>query len=334
MRRGRRVAGGAARSLSLAGRGARTGGAVRLHAVRRPGGRHLFADRRQPRAPQHAGDLRLGPWARSPADRGALHAPDGSGWRVATQLRRHRRLAHLGGAGPRILHGQPDRAERLHACGAGPCQARPGGSTPSGSPCTTRAPRPRRIRFAAAVRKMVAEQVGIFGETARYDHQVYTFLADYLPGPRATAWSTATPPCSAPRARWRRTSTGCSSPRRTSSSTPGTWSGSGRRRSSRSISPGPIRRTRSGSGRGSPTTSTGSVLRRAGLLSDSVFAGHGGEHRQRRRPRSGPSVPQPDGDEPAGAVRGRGHRDRSRPTSRTPSSPITPGARASRSAWI
>ena len=35
--------------------------------------------------------------------------------------------------------------------------------------------------FAAAVRKIVAEQVGIFGETARYDNRLYTFLADYLP---------------------------------------------------------------------------------------------------------------------------------------------------------
>jgi predicted metalloprotease with PDZ domain len=35
--------------------------------------------------------------------------------------------------------------------------------------------------FAEALGKVVREQVGIFGETARYDHGVYTFLADYLP---------------------------------------------------------------------------------------------------------------------------------------------------------
>jgi predicted metalloprotease with PDZ domain len=35
--------------------------------------------------------------------------------------------------------------------------------------------------FAAAVRKVVAEQIGIFGETARFDHGAYVFLADYLP---------------------------------------------------------------------------------------------------------------------------------------------------------
>ena len=35
--------------------------------------------------------------------------------------------------------------------------------------------------FAAAARKVVAEQVAIYGETARYDHGTYTFLADYLP---------------------------------------------------------------------------------------------------------------------------------------------------------
>ena len=35
--------------------------------------------------------------------------------------------------------------------------------------------------FAEAVGKVVAEQVKIFGETALYDHHVYTFLSDYLP---------------------------------------------------------------------------------------------------------------------------------------------------------
>jgi len=35
--------------------------------------------------------------------------------------------------------------------------------------------------LADATRKLVAEQVAIFGETAHFDHQVYTFLADYLP---------------------------------------------------------------------------------------------------------------------------------------------------------
>ncbi len=40
---------------------------------------------------------------------------------------------------------------------------------------------PEADRFAEAVGKVVAEEVGVFGETARYDNQVYTFLADYLP---------------------------------------------------------------------------------------------------------------------------------------------------------
>ncbi len=35
--------------------------------------------------------------------------------------------------------------------------------------------------FADATRKVVAEQVAIFGEAARFDHHLYTFLADYLP---------------------------------------------------------------------------------------------------------------------------------------------------------
>ena len=36
-------------------------------------------------------------------------------------------------------------------------------------------------RYAEGVRQIVAEQVGVFGETARFDHGTYTFLADYLP---------------------------------------------------------------------------------------------------------------------------------------------------------
>ena len=38
-----------------------------------------------------------------------------------------------------------------------------------------RAQRPEKAR------KVVAEQVAIFGETARYDHGTYTFLAVYVP---------------------------------------------------------------------------------------------------------------------------------------------------------
>jgi predicted metalloprotease with PDZ domain len=35
--------------------------------------------------------------------------------------------------------------------------------------------------FADAVQKVVAEEIGVFGETARFDHGAYIFLADYLP---------------------------------------------------------------------------------------------------------------------------------------------------------
>ncbi len=35
--------------------------------------------------------------------------------------------------------------------------------------------------YAAMAAKVVAEQVAIFGETSRYDHGTYTFIADYLP---------------------------------------------------------------------------------------------------------------------------------------------------------
>jgi predicted metalloprotease with PDZ domain len=35
--------------------------------------------------------------------------------------------------------------------------------------------------FAGDLEKVVAEQIGIFGESARFDHHAFTFLADYLP---------------------------------------------------------------------------------------------------------------------------------------------------------
>ena len=35
--------------------------------------------------------------------------------------------------------------------------------------------------YAEMAKKVVAEEVAIFGETARYDHGTYTFIADYLP---------------------------------------------------------------------------------------------------------------------------------------------------------
>ena len=35
--------------------------------------------------------------------------------------------------------------------------------------------------YVEMAKKVVAEQVAVYGETARYDHRTYTFLADYLP---------------------------------------------------------------------------------------------------------------------------------------------------------
>jgi len=35
--------------------------------------------------------------------------------------------------------------------------------------------------YVEMAKKVVAEEVAVFGETARYDHRTYTFLADYLP---------------------------------------------------------------------------------------------------------------------------------------------------------
>ncbi len=106
--------------------------------------------------------------------------PEGSGWRVATQL--------LAGAdsstwvAPDLAYFMDSPIELSdHALRSWPVRG-PGGRTDTirialhhlGTEAEADA-------FADAVGKMAAEQIGIFGEAARYDHHVFTFLADYLP---------------------------------------------------------------------------------------------------------------------------------------------------------
>lgn len=106
--------------------------------------------------------------------------PEGSGWRVATQL--------LRGADS-LAWTAPDLAYFMDS----PIEL----SRYSLRSWTVPGPARRRdtVRialhhegteveadaFADAVRRVVAEQTAIFGETARFDHGAYTFLADYLP---------------------------------------------------------------------------------------------------------------------------------------------------------
>lgn len=105
--------------------------------------------------------------------------PEGSGWRVATQL--------LPGADP-LRWKAPDLAYFLDSptelsahsvrtwtvAGAGRTDTIRIALHHEGTEADADA-------FAEAVRKVVAEQVAVFGETARFDHGAYIFLADYLP---------------------------------------------------------------------------------------------------------------------------------------------------------
>ncbi len=106
--------------------------------------------------------------------------PEGSGWRVATQL--------IAGKDS-IAWAAPDMAYFMDS----PTEV--SGFALRSWTVTGKAGRVDTIRialhhegteaeldaYADAARKVVAEQVGIFGETAQYDHHVYTFLSDYLP---------------------------------------------------------------------------------------------------------------------------------------------------------
>ena len=106
--------------------------------------------------------------------------PEASGWRVATQL--------IGGADP-LAWAAPDLAYFMdspielsdHSLRSWPV-AGPNGRTDTVRLALHHEGTEAELdAFGAAVGKVVAEQVGVFGETAHFDNQVYTFLADYLP---------------------------------------------------------------------------------------------------------------------------------------------------------
>ena len=134
-----------------------------------------------------------GAW-RSGRWRCASLRPRGSGWRVATQL--------IAGKDS-LVWAAPDMAYFMDS----PTEV--SGFALRSWTVTGKAGRADTIRialhhegtdaeldaYADAARKVVAEQVGSSARPRSYDHGIYTFLADYLPGSTATAWSTATPPC-------------------------------------------------------------------------------------------------------------------------------------------
>ena len=106
--------------------------------------------------------------------------PEGSGWRVATQLLPG--ADSLQWSAPDLAYFLDSPTELSAYTLRGWTVAGPGGRTDTvrialhheGTAAEAEA-------FADAVRRVVAEQIGVFGETARFDHGAYTFLADYLP---------------------------------------------------------------------------------------------------------------------------------------------------------
>jgi predicted metalloprotease with PDZ domain len=106
--------------------------------------------------------------------------PEGSGWRVATQLVRG--VDSLTWIGPDLAYFLDSPTELSAFLERSWTVPGPGGRRDTLRIALHHEGTEAELdTFAAAVGKLVAEQVGIFGETARFDHGSYTFLADYLP---------------------------------------------------------------------------------------------------------------------------------------------------------
>ena len=109
-----------------------------------------------------------------------FHAPEGSNWRVATQL--------IPTADP-FVYTAPDLQYFMDSpTELSDFMLRSWTVTgPGGRVDTLRlaihhqGTAAEADAYAEMAKKVVAEEVAIFGETARYDHGTYTFIADYLP---------------------------------------------------------------------------------------------------------------------------------------------------------
>ena len=106
--------------------------------------------------------------------------PEGSGWRVATQLIAGKDSLSWGA--PDLAYFMDSPAEVSDFAVRSWTVSGAGGRTDTIRIALHHEGTDAELdAFADAAGKVVAEQVGIFGETAQYDHHVYTFLADYLP---------------------------------------------------------------------------------------------------------------------------------------------------------
>ena len=106
--------------------------------------------------------------------------PEGSGWRVATQLIAGKDSLSWGA--PDLAYFMDSPAEVSAFAVRSWTVSGVGGRTDTIRIALHHEGTDAELdAFADAAGKVVAEQVGIFGETAQYDRHVYTFLADYLP---------------------------------------------------------------------------------------------------------------------------------------------------------
>jgi predicted metalloprotease with PDZ domain len=122
-------------------------------------------------------------WARGLETRPVLvrfTPPSGSEWRVATQLVA---LADsLAWAAPDLAYLMDSPTELSRFALRSWTVSGPGGRTDTLRIALHHEGTDAELdRYTEGVRKIVAEQVGIFGEAARFDQGTYTFLADYLP---------------------------------------------------------------------------------------------------------------------------------------------------------
>lgn len=106
--------------------------------------------------------------------------PDGSNWRAATQL--VPTSDPLAFAAPDLQYFMDSPVELSDHALRSWTVAGPGGRVDTIRLAVHHQGTDAEVdAYAEMARKVVAEQVALFGETARYDHGTYTFIADYLP---------------------------------------------------------------------------------------------------------------------------------------------------------
>ena len=205
-----------------------------VQGVRRSRRRHLPRRRHDARAHQHAGGDHVGARARRSAGRGHLRA---AGRARTGRSRRSciRDRSPLEFTAPNLQYLMDSPSE------FGPVAIRAVHgrlAARSASRCTTPAPTPSSTRYVKDVEKIVRQEGAIYGEYPEYEPGHYTFLADYLPYAERRRHGASQQHGDHRRPGRLRAARDaiCSTPSRTSSSTAGTSSASGRRGSSRSTS--------------------------------------------------------------------------------------------------